>query len=212
MTSLLSPLPRGNSRSLLFYPALGPLPVFVRHGISLCLVIASIDEISQSSPHDVSKIVYSLANGVAEQRASRTGAARSVVRWICAVLSSGERTITTELASASIKPRLASWCDCSTSRSDIQTDRQRSRSLSRRWRRAPCRRAGSLKRRPTSMPHMAPRGPIAAFAEHPRRKPEIQPWEHSDSLAIRRQPGRGPGGKSCNVHRRGHGRARHRQS
>ena len=67
--------------------------------------LLALDEISQCSPHDVSKIVYSLANGVGKQRASRTGAARSVVQWTCAVLSSGERTITTELASARIKPK-----------------------------------------------------------------------------------------------------------
>jgi putative DNA primase/helicase len=60
-----------------------------------------LDEISQCSPHDISKIVCALANGVGKQRANRTGAARNVVQWACTVLSSGERTITTELASAS---------------------------------------------------------------------------------------------------------------
>jgi hypothetical protein len=105
MTSLLSPLPRGNSRSLLSCSRAPSCFRPSRHQLVLSHCAASIDEISQCSPHDVSKIVYSLANGVGTQRASRTGAARSVVQWTCAVLSSGERTITTELASAGIKPK-----------------------------------------------------------------------------------------------------------
>jgi Domain of unknown function (DUF927) len=36
--------------------------------------LLAFDEISQCSPHDVGKIVYSLANGVGKQRTSRTGA------------------------------------------------------------------------------------------------------------------------------------------
>jgi putative DNA primase/helicase len=64
-----------------------------------------LDEISECAPHDINRIVYALANGVGKQRASRSGAARSVVRWRCFVISSGERMISTELLNAGISAK-----------------------------------------------------------------------------------------------------------
>ena len=60
--------------------------------------LLALDEISESDPHDVGAMVYSLGNGRGKQRASRSGAARPVNRWRCSVLSSGERTIGTTMA------------------------------------------------------------------------------------------------------------------
>ncbi|MGQ0443621.1 MAG: DUF927 domain-containing protein [Beijerinckiaceae bacterium] len=59
--------------------------------------LLALDEINQCDPREVGAIVYALANGIGKQRASRTGAARSVHRWRCFVLSSGERTIGTTM-------------------------------------------------------------------------------------------------------------------
>jgi putative DNA primase/helicase len=64
-----------------------------------------LDEISECAPKDIDRIIYAIANGVGRQRASRTGAARSVTRWRCFVLSSGERMVPTEMASAGIKAK-----------------------------------------------------------------------------------------------------------
>lgn len=60
-----------------------------------CLL--ALDEISECDPKEVGAIVYALGNGRGKQRASRSGAARGVVRWRCFVLSSGERTIGTTM-------------------------------------------------------------------------------------------------------------------
>lgn len=60
--------------------------------------LLALDEISECDPREVGAIVYALGNGRGKQRASRTGAARSVTRWRCFVLSSGERTIGTTMA------------------------------------------------------------------------------------------------------------------
>ena len=60
-----------------------------------CLL--ALDEISECDPREVGAIVYALGNGRGKQRASRSGAARTVTRWRCAVLSSGERTIGTTM-------------------------------------------------------------------------------------------------------------------
>jgi putative DNA primase/helicase len=61
-----------------------------------CLL--ALDEISECDPREVGAIVYALANGRGKQRASRTGHARSITRWLCSVVSSGERTISTTMA------------------------------------------------------------------------------------------------------------------
>ena len=61
-----------------------------------CLL--ALDEISECDPREVGAIVYALGNGRGKQRASRTGSARSITRWLCSVLSSGERTIATTMA------------------------------------------------------------------------------------------------------------------
>lgn len=60
-----------------------------------CLL--ALDEVSECEPRDVGAIVYSLGNGAGKQRASRTGAARSVTRWRAFILSTGERTIATTM-------------------------------------------------------------------------------------------------------------------
>jgi putative DNA primase/helicase len=60
-----------------------------------CLL--GLDEISECDPREVGAIVYALGNGRGKQRAGRTGNARSVTRWRCCVLSSGERTIATAM-------------------------------------------------------------------------------------------------------------------
>lgn len=63
-----------------------------------CLL--ALDEISECDPREVGAIVYSLGNGRGKQRAGRSGNARGVTRWRCAVLSSGERTISTTMQEA----------------------------------------------------------------------------------------------------------------
>jgi putative DNA primase/helicase len=60
--------------------------------------LLALDEISECDPREVGAIVYALGNGRGKQRASRTGQARSVARWRCSVLSSGERSIGTTMA------------------------------------------------------------------------------------------------------------------
>ncbi len=60
-----------------------------------CLL--AMDEISECDPKEVGAIVYALGNGRGKQRASRSGAARSVTTWRCFVISSGERTIATAM-------------------------------------------------------------------------------------------------------------------
>lgn len=68
-----------------------------------CLL--ALDEISECDPRDVGAIVYALGNGRGKQRASRTGAARSVTRWRCMVLSSGERMLATAMAEGGRAPK-----------------------------------------------------------------------------------------------------------
>ncbi|MBK7001965.1 MAG: DUF927 domain-containing protein [Rhodoferax sp.] len=60
-----------------------------------CLL--ALDEISECDPKEIGAIVYALGNGSGKQRASRSGNARSVTRWRCLVISSGERTIATAM-------------------------------------------------------------------------------------------------------------------
>lgn len=59
--------------------------------------LLALDEISECDPREIGAIVYALGNGRGKQRASRSGAARSVVRWQCALLSSGERALATAM-------------------------------------------------------------------------------------------------------------------
>ena len=74
-----------------------------------CLL--ALDEISECDPREVGAIVYALGNGRGKQRASRTGAARSIARWRCMVLSSGERTLATSMAEGgrALKAGQAVW-------------------------------------------------------------------------------------------------------
>ncbi len=60
-----------------------------------CLL--ALDEISECDPREVGAIVYALGNGRGKQRASRSGAARSVTRWQAFIVSTGERTIGTTM-------------------------------------------------------------------------------------------------------------------
>ena len=60
--------------------------------------LLALDEISECDPRQVGEVVYMLGNGRGKQRASRTGMARSVARWRCSVLSTGERSIATTMA------------------------------------------------------------------------------------------------------------------
>lgn len=62
--------------------------------------LLALDEISECDPRDVGEVVYMLGNGRGKQRASRTGAARSVNRWRTSVISTGERSIATCMAQA----------------------------------------------------------------------------------------------------------------
>ena len=59
--------------------------------------LLAVDEINECDAREVGAIVYALSNGRGKQRASRTGSARSVTRWRCVVLSSGECTIATKM-------------------------------------------------------------------------------------------------------------------
>jgi putative DNA primase/helicase len=59
--------------------------------------LLALDEISEADPREVGSVIYQLGNGRGKQRANRSGAARSVARWRCLILSSGERTIATTM-------------------------------------------------------------------------------------------------------------------
>ena len=59
--------------------------------------LLALDEIGECDPRQVGEVVYMLGNGRGKQRASRTGAARTVARWRSSVLSSGERSIATTM-------------------------------------------------------------------------------------------------------------------
>ena len=57
----------------------------------------ALDEISECDPNEIGAIIYSLGNGQGKQRANRIGNARSVARWRCMLISTGERTIETSM-------------------------------------------------------------------------------------------------------------------
>ncbi|WP_343549129.1 DUF927 domain-containing protein [Ralstonia sp.] len=59
-----------------------------------------LDEISQCDVRVVGEVAYMLSNGQSKSRASRTGAARQVVRWRVLFLSSGEESLPAMLAKA----------------------------------------------------------------------------------------------------------------
>lgn len=60
--------------------------------------LLALDEIGECDPRQVGEVVYMLGNGRGKQRSDRTGAARTVNRWLCFVLSSGEHSIATTMA------------------------------------------------------------------------------------------------------------------
>lgn len=57
-----------------------------------------LDELSECDPREVGAIAYLLGNGQGKSRASRTGAARAIKRWLTFVLSTGERTLAATMA------------------------------------------------------------------------------------------------------------------
>lgn len=59
--------------------------------------LLALDEISECDPRQVGEIIYMLGNGTGKQRARRSGSARTIARWRCFVLSSGERSIETAM-------------------------------------------------------------------------------------------------------------------
>jgi len=56
-----------------------------------------LDEISECEPREIGLIAYALTNGTGKQRATRTGAARTVRHWRCCILSTGEKTLATAM-------------------------------------------------------------------------------------------------------------------
>jgi len=67
--------------------------------------LLALDEIGECEPKDIGAIIYALGNGRGKQRAGRSGGARSVARWKCFVLSSGELTISTAMAEGGAKSK-----------------------------------------------------------------------------------------------------------
>jgi putative DNA primase/helicase len=67
--------------------------------------LLALDEISQASPHEVGRMVYSLGNEVGRTRMSRDTSPRPVTRWKASVLSNGERTIAECIAEAGQQPK-----------------------------------------------------------------------------------------------------------
>ncbi len=67
--------------------------------------LLALDEISECEPREIGKIIYAIGNGVGKQRASRTGTARSLTRWRCFVISSGERTVATSMEAGGFKAK-----------------------------------------------------------------------------------------------------------
>jgi putative DNA primase/helicase len=65
--------------------------------------LLALDEISECDPRQVGEVVYMLGNGRGKQRASRTGAARAVMRWRSSVLSTGERSIATTMTEGGMR-------------------------------------------------------------------------------------------------------------
>jgi len=63
-----------------------------------CLV--PLDELGQANPAIVGEVVYAIVDGVGKQRAERTGAARTIRRWLAILLSSGEITLETKMREA----------------------------------------------------------------------------------------------------------------
>jgi putative DNA primase/helicase len=56
-----------------------------------------LDEISQAAPDEVGNIIYMLGNGVGKTRATRSGAGRPSSEFRTAVLSSGERSVSSSI-------------------------------------------------------------------------------------------------------------------
>ncbi len=67
--------------------------------------LLALDEISECDPREIGQIVYALTNGLGKARAARSGAARSIRRWRCMVLSNGERTLATAMGEAGHKAK-----------------------------------------------------------------------------------------------------------
>jgi putative DNA primase/helicase len=68
-----------------------------------CLL--ALDELGQADPRYVGDVVYSVADGIGKQRASRSSAARRARRWRVMLLSSGEVTLETKMSEAGKRVR-----------------------------------------------------------------------------------------------------------
>lgn len=64
-----------------------------------------LDEINEADPKEIGSIVYALGNGTGKTRANRIGSARHVFRWRLALLSTGERTLTAQMAEGGKQPK-----------------------------------------------------------------------------------------------------------
>lgn len=67
--------------------------------------LLALDELGQADPRYVGDVVYSVADGIGKQRASRSATARRVRRWRVMLLSSGEVTLETKMAEAGKRTR-----------------------------------------------------------------------------------------------------------
>ena len=64
--------------------------------------IILLDDISNSDPKEVGKIVYLVCNGIGKARANRAGGARQTKSWKLMLLSSGERTLSSHMREAGL--------------------------------------------------------------------------------------------------------------
>ncbi len=64
-----------------------------------------LDEINEADPKEIGSIIYALGNGTGKTRANRIGSARHVFRWRLALLSTGERTLSAQMAEGGKQPK-----------------------------------------------------------------------------------------------------------
>jgi len=64
-----------------------------------------LDEINEADPKEIGSIIYALGNGTGKTRANRTGSARNVSRWRLTLLSTGERTLSAQMAEGGKQPK-----------------------------------------------------------------------------------------------------------
>lgn len=64
-----------------------------------------LDEINEADPKEIGSIIYALGNGTGKTRANRIGSARNVARWRLTLLSTGERTLSAQMAEGGKQPK-----------------------------------------------------------------------------------------------------------